>query len=138
MKLPGTMLNCYVVRTCFADEPAWRDVCVRATTPTVEGFLGHCELVSDPGFEGASPEELLALLPAHMRFVFIADEFTMADEGRPLLACSRDPEEGTRFRVVVDLLWCAENNLTLYNMDWRDFVDAAAPSGVLRGFRQPR
>lgn len=70
-----------------------------------------------------------------MRFVFIADERAMQSPDHPLLACSRIPSERPRFRVAVDHLWGPENNLTLYNMDWADYVDAVQPDGVYRGFR---
>ncbi|MFD7408547.1 DUF6924 domain-containing protein [Streptomyces sp. NPDC059866] len=36
--------------------------------------------------------------------------------------------------MVASKLWSVENNVSLANMDWEEFVDAAEADGVFRGF----
>ncbi|MFC5219718.1 DUF6924 domain-containing protein [Streptomyces coerulescens] len=46
-----------------------------------------------------------------------------------------EPEEGyDELRVIAEELWSIENNISLANMDWEEFVDAADDDGVFRGF----
>jgi hypothetical protein len=57
----------------------------------------------------------------------------------PLLAVRRpdeeEPDDGyDELRVIAEELWEVENNISLANMDWEEFVDAAEDDGVFRGF----
>jgi hypothetical protein len=38
------------------------------------------------------------------------------------------------FRVVPQEMWAVENNLSLGNMDFKEFADAVGQDGVFRGF----
>jgi len=72
-------------------------------------------------------------------YVFIADATTMVDPEHPLLAVDTGPEEfghsrGQTVRVIPSQMWAIENNLSISNMDFEDFVDGAGPDGVYRGF----
>ncbi|POX60459.1 hypothetical protein C3492_27380 [Streptomyces sp. Ru62] len=59
----------------------------------------------------------------------------------PLLAVlphDKDEEESEQefggLRVIAGELWSMENNISIGNMDWEEFVDAANGDGVFRGF----
>lgn len=48
-----------------------------------------------------------------------------------------DDEPGRTFRVIPRELWSVENNLSIANMDYRDFADSVGADGVFRGFQPP-
>nr|WP_089013655.1 hypothetical protein [Micromonospora inositola] len=58
----------------------------------------------------------------------------MADDEHPLLAVDLYDEPGRTFRVPPR--WYAEvsANMSIANMDFADFADAADESGTFRGF----
>ncbi|WP_435828452.1 DUF6924 domain-containing protein, partial [Nocardia testacea] len=41
---------------------------------------------------------------------------------------------GRTVRILPSQMWGIENNLSIANMDFQDFADAADPDGVFRGF----
>ncbi|WBC08931.1 hypothetical protein [Micromonospora sp. WMMA1947] len=43
-------------------------------------------------------------------------------------------EPGRWFRVLPAEMWSVEDNLSIGNMDFFEFADAADPDGVFRGF----
>jgi hypothetical protein len=42
---------------------------------------------------------------------------------------------GETFRVIPSEAWGVENNLSLANMDYIEFVDSSDSDGVFRGFK---
>ncbi|WP_404869691.1 DUF6924 domain-containing protein [Kitasatospora griseola] len=125
-----------VVRTDFADPAAWRRLCEVMATPTGEGFLPVVVPVDDPAFVDLTITDLTARLPPHYShpLLVVADRRTLTDPELPLLAAYlRDPATPT-VRVAAAALWGIENNLSIANLDFVDFVRAAGPDGVFRGF----
>lgn len=147
---PLEIQNCVLlVRTSFSNDTGWASLCAAVAEPTVEGFLAGVELVDEAAYSGASAEELSGLLPEPHRgphFFFVADSAAIDEADHPILVISvpySEPEldwlnETPRpaFRVVAAELWSVENNLSIANMNWDDFVDAAH-EGVFRGFTDP-
>lgn len=68
------------------------------------------------------------------RFVFLVDNVTISDPETPLVALDLLHEPGRWFRVVPAEMWSVENNLSIANMDFFEFAEAADPDGVFRGF----
>ena len=134
MDLPDTEAT-PLIRTDFTDDEAWRAVVHAATQPSEEGFLASLALVEDKAFEGADPRALaeLAKRKARHALLVVADAMSMTDPERTLL-CIDARHTGACFRVVPGELWGVENNLSLANMDFRDFADACEADGVFRGF----
>ena len=64
----------------------------------------------------------------------VADAQTMSDPEHTLLCI--DPQTLNSLRVIPSLLWSIENNLSLANLDWRDFAENTDKDGVLRGFKE--
>jgi hypothetical protein len=66
--------------------------------------------------------------------LIVADRVALASPEMPLLVIDLWEERGRGLRVVVEELWSIENNLSISNMDFVEFADAAGEDGVFRGF----
>ena len=144
-------MGALLVRTDFTDDDAWdrvRDEATREYGP--DGFRAYVEPVSDPQWTGATWEAVKAAAPAgdHGPIVlFIADSITLASPEHPVLvvdladkvlSVAEFPEVAGRapFRCVPSALWDVENNLSIANLDWEDYV-RQADGGVYHGFELP-
>lgn len=124
-----------VLRTDFSDDAAWDAVCAASAAESLEGFMADLSFVSDPAFAGMTVEQVAALTTASYRtFLFIVDHVTVTDPEMPLVAVDMHDEPGRWFRVVPGRVWSVENNLSLANMDFREFAAHADPDSVFRGF----
>ncbi|MGW2711963.1 DUF6924 domain-containing protein [Streptomyces sp. NPDC001356] len=129
-----------LIRTDFSDEDAWRRLRAVVTTPDEEdGFLAALHIVDDPAYRDLTTEQIVALAPAEDDLLILADRQALSGSEMPLLAVLTGeedaPERGfDELRVVAAQLWAVENNISLANMDWEEFVDAADDDGVFRGF----
>ena len=127
--------NTPLVRTWFGDERGWRALLSATRTPSIDGFLAYVDVVEHPSLDGATPSHVAALLPTKSEYsiAILADQRSMTDAEQPLLVVlangSNDPPE---LRVIPSALWGIENNMSLANMEWGDFVGSADNDGVLR------
>ena len=123
-----------VIRTDFSDDTAWSAIKQQIETPAGD-FRANVAFVDDATFNGATPADLLSLVPSDPEYacLFVVDKQTVADADHPILVLAPPGEDGAPFRVVVRELWAVENNLTLANMDFEEFADAVDPDGVFRG-----
>lgn len=128
-----------LLRTDFHSDSAWAALCEAIRQPSEEGFTASLECVSDPAFDGLSIERLVASSPngGGRSFVFLADRTTLTDPERPILVVDLNDDPGRTFRVIPREVWSVENNLSIANMDYRDFADSVGPDGVFRGFPTP-
>lgn len=133
---PESDLASLVLRTDFGNDAAWR--AVRAAIDSCAGY-GHATYVSDPVFTGASIQTLVdadACAADHDKLfhLFLADTATMTEPEHSLLAVDLYDEPGRTFRVPP--CWYADvsANLSIANMDFAEFADAADESGTYRGF----
>ncbi|MBO4140144.1 hypothetical protein J5U46_08320 [Micromonospora tulbaghiae] len=134
LTLPNTPCA-LVLRTDFSDEGAWDAVCAASIAPSVDGFAASLSFVSDPAFADLSPEQVAALpMVSYRSFLFLVDNVTITDPETLLVALDLLHEPGRWFRVVPAEMWSVENNLSIANMDFFEFADAADPDGVFRGF----
>jgi hypothetical protein len=123
-----------VLRTDFSNERAWQEVCVAIKEPAGQ-FRAYVTFVSDPAFEGITIEEVVEQRARKNNFIlFIADDRTISHAEHPILVVDLWHEPGQTFRVILSEMWCAENNLSQANMDWRDFADNVDANGIFRGF----
>jgi hypothetical protein len=133
-RLPDTE-NALVLRTDFTDDGAWQSVCAEIEKPQGD-FQAYVEFVSDKRFEGATVEQLLALQPNsnYRSFMFVVDGVTIASPDRAILVIDLTDEPGRTFRVAPSEMWGVEHNLSLANLDFRDFAESAGNDGIFRGF----
>jgi hypothetical protein len=129
-------LTSLVLRTDFGDDASWE--AVQAALDAADTYV-HATCVSDLRHAGASVQELQdeeAAAPEGDRIVhvFLADAVTMADPSHPLLAVDLWDEPGRTVRVPVQWFPDMSANLSIANMDFAEFADAADASGTFRGF----
>jgi hypothetical protein len=127
-----------VIRTDFSDPAAW-DLIVAETRAPVgpDRFLAYVEFMSDRDYEGWTTAELLRSKGAYRHsFLFVADRISMTRPEHPLLVVDLQQESGRTFRAVPETVQGIENNLSIANMDFDEFADAAGaePDETFRGF----
>ncbi|WP_433087485.1 DUF6924 domain-containing protein [Dactylosporangium sp. CA-052675] len=125
-------LSSLVLRTDFTDDAAWIEI------QTVTGADG-ATYVNDTRYLGVTIQDLVeadaaAAEDAKLTYLFIADATTMTDPERPLLAVDLYDEPGRTFRVPPRWYADVSANLSIANMDFNEFADAADESGAYRGF----
>jgi hypothetical protein len=131
-------LTSLVLRTDFGDEEAWD--AVRAALDAA-GEYPHATCVSELRFAGLGVQAVMAEEAAagedeQIFSLFLADAATMKDSGHPLLAVDLSDEPGRTFRVPARWFPDISANLSIANMDFAEFADAADGSGTFRGFDQ--
>ncbi|MFF0560838.1 DUF6924 domain-containing protein [Streptomyces sp. NPDC004266] len=129
-------LTSLVLRTDFGDDSAWDEV--RAALDAA-GEHPHATYVSELRYAGAEvrslvDEETAADENDQIGDVFLADATTMNDPDHPLLAVDLSDEPGRTFRVPAQWFPDISANLSIANMDFAEFADAADGSGTFRGF----
>jgi hypothetical protein len=122
-----------LIRIDFSGERAWQALRHAVTTPNEDDFAADLDIVDDPGNRDLISNRVEALTPEESLLI-VADRIALTAPGLPLLVSYRTDEGVERVRVVAEELWSIENNISLANMDWDEFVDAADEDGVFRGF----
>lgn len=128
-----------LLRTDFSDDAAWAALREALERPSAEGFTASLEYVSDRAYDGLSIADVVAASSrdGDRGFAFVADRTTFTDPERPIVVVDLQDEPGRTFRVVPSAAWSVENNLSIANMDFRDFAGSVDAQGVFRGFPQP-
>ena len=117
-----------MVRADFEDDNAWHEIERIARAPVgPEAFLAYLQFLDDRSYERVSPEELLALAGTRYRhnFIVLADAVSMKPPDHPVLVIDLGEERGRSFRAIPSALQSVENNLSLANLDFVDFAEAA-------------
>ena len=135
MKEIPTTDNSLAIRTDFSDAVAWDQVRAMIEQPVGE-FKAYVDFVSDPEFDGLTPERLLRSLPEVSKkpFAFLIDRVSLTDPEHPILVVDLFEQPGRTFRVIPAEAWGVENNLPIGNMDFEEFAEATGEDGVFRGF----
>ncbi|MEU2119399.1 hypothetical protein ABZ567_27975 [Streptomyces sp. NPDC016459] len=132
-------LTSLVLRTDFGDDTAWD--ALRTALDAVDDRI-DATYVSDPRFAGVSVRDLLdeearAEEDDQIVHVFLADAHAMGDPSHPLLAVDlSDDEPGRTFRLPARWFPDVSANLSISNMDFAEFADAADATGTFRGFEE--
>lgn len=123
-----------LVRTYFADKAAWDALLKAIGTPNSDGFTAFVTIVNQTEFADAELAQLQLPSASTQLFdlVICADKIAMSNEQFPLL-CSKY-STGQTVRVIACELWGIENNLSIGNMDFEEFVKSADTTGIFRGF----
>jgi hypothetical protein len=126
-----------VVRTDFSDDNAWYALCAAIQQPAgMFQFTANVDFISDPNNMGLSPEQLRSTIPYGYphSFFFIADQIALRHPDHPILVVDLGDMPGRTFRVIPSEMWNVENNLSISNIDFVDFVNAVDKNGVFQGF----
>lgn len=129
-------LTSLVLRTDFGNDGAWD--AVRAALDAADEF-SHATYVGDPRFAAVGVQALLdeatvAEDDDRIIYLFLADTTTMENPDYPLLAVDLSDEPGRTFRVPAQWFPDVSANLSIANMDFAEFADAAGGPGGFRGF----
>ncbi|MFZ3494969.1 DUF6924 domain-containing protein [Streptomyces sp. 5.8] len=129
-------LTSLVLRTHFGDERAWD--ALRTGIDGADEWC-HATYVSDVRFREVDVRALLeqeAAVEEHeqINHLFLADATALEDPVPLLLAVDLWAEPGRTFRVPVRWFPDVSANLSLSNMDFAEYADAADGSGTFRGF----
>jgi hypothetical protein len=129
-------LTSLVIRVDFSDDAAWDTL--QANLDGLDEY-SHATYVNDPTFANVTVDALVerdagAADDDKVYYLFLADATTMTDDEHPLLAVDLDREPGRTFRVPPRWFIDVSANLSLANMDFDEFADAADADGTFRGF----
>jgi hypothetical protein len=126
-----------VIRTDFTDQATWMKIQRQISATNQWGFSANVRFIDERQYSGLSGLELLQRIPGLNEYgcIFVADTITMASGEHSLLVLDPSNPGGETFRVLPAQAWGVENNLSLANMDYSEFVDSADPDGVFRGFK---
>jgi hypothetical protein len=131
-------LTSLVIRTGFGDEREWE--ALRAEVESShEPAYSFATWISDPAYRDATVDELAEADAAadddsKVFYLFLADAFCLADTEHRMLAVDLNREPGRRLRVPPRWFADISANLSIANMGFAEFADAADESGTHRGF----
>ncbi|GLY72367.1 DUF6924 domain-containing protein [Actinoallomurus iriomotensis] len=116
-----------IVRTDFSDDAAWETLLETVYRPggggPIDDFGDYIDVVDDPVFEGAAPEQVMAVLREWGEVLLIADGDTMRDPGHRVLAVPLEGRIGCAFRLDPDQVGSMVANLSIGNQDIEDYMD---------------
>jgi len=95
-----------VVRADFQDDNAWHEIERIARAPV-------------------GPDGFLARARYRHRFIVLADALSMSHRDHPVLVIDLGEQPGRSFRAIPGGLQSVENNLSIANLDFDDFAEAA-------------
>lgn len=138
-KLPNASV---LIRSDYTADDAWTSLAAAAQAPsTPDEFTANLILVNDPVWDAITVEDLLAeVADSPTSYIFLADAETFTHPEHPILAVNtssvapRGIERGRTVRVIPNAMWSIENNLSISNLDFADYVENAGADGIFRGF----
>jgi hypothetical protein len=128
-----------VLRTDFSDQVAWEIICATIREPVSElQFRANLKFLNDTNYADVTKDQLLDLIPAGYShsFIVVVDHTAITHPDHPLLVIDLYERSGHEFRAIPSQIQSIENNLSIANMDFDEFADAADESGVFRGFQR--
>jgi len=127
----------FVLRTDFSDDSAWEALKAKLHR-TDDELSPDLDFISDPAFADLMPETLRSALPedSDHSYGLIADRAALMEKDNPVLAVDLSKKKVKILRVSAEALAEVENNLSVGNMDFREFAKAVDEDGVFRGFRE--
>ncbi|KOT99129.1 hypothetical protein ADK70_04865 [Streptomyces rimosus subsp. pseudoverticillatus] len=122
-----------LVRTDFSDQAAWQALRTAVTTPDDDDCLADVHIVDDRAYSELTTEQVISLAPAKSLLI-VADKAALSTPEMPLLVVLVTKKGHSELRVIAAELASIENNISIANMDWEEFTEAADDDGVFRGF----
>ncbi len=134
--IPSTQ-NVLVLRTDFTDQAAWVEICAEIRKPVgTLHFLAYLDFLNDVEYADITKKQLLNSLPSDYNhsFIIVADRKAMTHPEHPLLIIDLLKESAPEFRAVPSQIQSIQNNLSIANMDFKEFTDATDEDGIFRRF----
>ncbi len=135
MKPLPTSDNALLIRTDFSDSGAWDETFALVQEPA-DQFVFNMELVDDPEFSEKAVAELLKAIPEDCPhgFIVVADDLTLSLRDHPFLVVDLVDEPGRSFRAIASQVAAVDNNLSIGNKGFEEFIGAVDEDGVFVGF----
>jgi hypothetical protein len=134
--LPANEYTAPVIRTDFSNDQEWNAITALISRSTPEGFGANVMFLNDPAHRDLTTRQLMALVPENFgqSYLLVIDNVAVSWPDHPVLVVDLHHEPGRQFRAVPSAVQSVENNLSLWNMDFREFADSVDKDGVFRGF----
>lgn len=135
-----------IVRTWFGDPDRWEATKIAVSERTTASgeirlFEDVFELVSDPAFDGWTPEQFVELRTAatiSKDYVFVLDETAQTSDSQQILAINlelphgnpdwNEPTTGRTFRLTAQQLFDVHANLSINNIGFDEYANLADSS----------
>ncbi len=133
MSIP-TSENALLIRTDFSDQSAW-DRLIGAAREPGDIVMFNMEVVDDRANSGMTVEQVMAALPEGYphSFIVLADSVAISQPDHPLLVVDLLEQRGRQFRALASVISQIDNNLSIANMGFEEFVGLVDAGGVFRG-----
>jgi hypothetical protein len=120
-------------RTDYSNEVNWRTLKEIVQKPGE--YFSELEIVNNKKLESIKIEEIMALVQksTNHTFLFIVDNITLHHPDKPILVVDLFASPGQSFRVIASKLWSVENNLSIANLDFEDFMENVDKENIYRG-----
>ena len=124
-----------VVRSDFSDDTEWERLKEVVLTPIEPGYVANVRFVEVPNSAEKSATEITSSLspPYQLSFIFVADRRTFDSPETTLLIASLSEGPGAEFRVLPSKVAEVEANLSVANVSFEEFAEAADEKGIYRG-----
>ena len=129
------------MRADFTDDATWELVKEKISESTEEGFGADVEFVEDQTLDGLDEVAITAVYPRvypheyRHPVVFLVDAVTVSESGHPVLVVNLNTGVDTPpLRALPRQVQSIQNNLSLANMDYIDFVRSIDADGIFRAF----
>jgi hypothetical protein len=129
--------NLLALRTDFSNQAAWERICTIIQKPVgVFHFRANVDFVDDIEYADITRDQLLEIIPKDYShsFIIIVDRAAISHPDHPLLIVDLYDSSGQEFRTIPSQIQGIENNLSIANMDFKEFADSIDEDGVFRGF----
>lgn len=125
-----------VLRTDFSSDETWKIICAMIeNSGNMLGFRPYVVYLSDIQYEKLDKQKLLNRNENYpYSFIFLVDSFTINNYKHPILCVDLYDKPGEYFRVIPSEMWCVENNLSISNMGFEEFMMATDKNGIFRGY----
>ncbi|MCB9034767.1 MAG: hypothetical protein H6553_13085 [Chitinophagales bacterium] len=126
-----------VLRTDFSSDSEWEYICDMISESGKDlGFKPYVEFLNRREFKGLKQKDILNMLCYYKHpLIFIVDNITIENKEYPILCVDLYDELGASFRVIPSEIWSVENNLSIANMDFLDFMNATDKDEIFRGYK---
>ena len=143
----------WVIRTDFSDDDRWtnvRDLIAAPQETAGMEFFAYVRYVTDKLYRDQQARDVVLTLPDNypQMFCFIVDRECITNPEHPVLVVGFYPADSqsfdrvphdtptgdvSTFRALPSQIQTIENNLSIANMDFDEFANAADEDGVFRG-----
>ncbi len=120
-------------RTDYSNELQWRSLKEIVQKPGE--YFTEVEIINNNKLESVKIDKIMALVQKTTKhtYMFIVDSITINHPDKPILVVDLFTSPGQSFRIVASKLWSVENNLSIANLDFEDFMENVDKENIYRG-----